>query len=130
MHRSPQEDINDDVTYTIDVTTVYTGDVGGESEISFVTPGNDGLCGVTLEIGADYVLGLSPAPSGIDGELTLGACGLYRKWDDLQDEERAELEVDCGTPDPSTCFGSCDESQVTKGGSRRRFVALSLYRGG
>ena len=117
-HRGPQDDINDDVTYTIDVTTVFMGDTGGESEITFITPGNDGLCGITLEIGEEYVLALSPAvdnpfvSTGIDGDLAIQACGLYRVYDTLPEDERADLESGCAIRDP--CSGSCDEYQVSR----------------
>jgi len=116
-HRSEQEDINDYVTYTVEVTTVFEGDTGGESEISFVTAGNSAACGVFLEIGQEYVLALAPAvdnplePAGIEGQLSIEACGLYRAWDELPDEERTDLEAGCAAADP--CLGSCDEYQVS-----------------
>lgn len=85
----------------MDVTTVFLGDTGGEDEIDFVTGGNSAACGIYLEIGEEYVLALSPAianpfdPTTIEGQLTAGACGLWRKWADIPDEEKAGLEAGC-----------------------------------
>lgn len=117
-NRSDQEDVNDYVTYTVAVTTVFKGDTGGEAEISFITAGNSAACGIGLEIGQEYVLALAPAvdnplePAGIEGELSVEACGLYRVWDELPDEERDDLQAGCAAEDP--CLGTCDEYQVNK----------------
>ncbi len=51
----------DFITYTVDVSTVFKGDIGGETEISFITAGSEDVCGITLEIGEEYVLALFPA---------------------------------------------------------------------
>lgn len=99
--RSDQTDINDPITYTVDVTTVFLGDTYGKDEISFVTAGNSAACGITLEIGEEYVIALSPAvanpfdPTITKGELTVGACGLWSKWSAVSDDEKADLEAGC-----------------------------------
>lgn len=118
------QEIEGYVTYTAEVATVFAGDTGGESEISFITADNSAACGVFLEIGQEYVLALAPAvdnpfePAGIEGLLSIEACGLYRVYDEQPEEERADLEAGCGVDDP--CLGSCDEYQVSKTVSEKR----------
>eukprot|EP00903_Cladosiphon_okamuranus_P014067 g13075.t1 len=116
LSRSDQADINDPVTYTVDVTTVFQGDTGGEDQISFVTGGNEAICGVTLEIGEEYILGLSLRagdpfdPTITEETLTVGLCGLARRWSDqVFDDEKADLEAGCSVDDP--CQSACDEYQ-------------------
>eukprot|EP00903_Cladosiphon_okamuranus_P015461 g14277.t1 len=101
LSRSLQVGINDPVTYTVDVTTVFLGDTCGEDEISFVTAGNSAACGINLEIGEEYVLALSPAvadpfdPTITEDDLSVYACGLWRKWDHIPDDEKMDLEAGC-----------------------------------
>eukprot|EP00903_Cladosiphon_okamuranus_P014066 g13074.t1 len=116
LSRSDQADINDPVTYTVDVTTVFQGDTGGEDQISFVTGGDESVCGVSLEIGEEYILGLyleaaNPFdPTITEGTLTTNICGLARRWSDaVSDEEKVDLEAGCSLGDP--CQSACDEYQ-------------------
>lgn len=114
--RSEQTDINEDVTFTVEVNAVYSGDVDGQDEISFVTGGNSAICGVDLTIGEEYLLGLYPAGEdpfdsgtggGTAGQLTVGLCDLARVWSDVPDDEKADLEAGC-----DECDVSCGEFQV------------------
>ena len=76
-------------------------------EISFVTNGSSAACGVTLELGRQYLIGLYRDG---DGSFTANSCGLVRRWDDVTKEERASLRTGCEEDDP--CDGSCGEFQV------------------
>ncbi|CBN79550.1 conserved unknown protein [Ectocarpus siliculosus] len=114
LSKSAQTDINEDVTFTVQVNAVYSGDVDGQDEISFVTGGNSAICGVDLTIGEEYLLGLYPAGDdpfdstggGTAGQLTVGLCDLARVWSDVPDDEKADLEAGCGE-----CDVSCGEFQ-------------------
>ncbi|CAN0025310.1 unnamed protein product, partial [Hapterophycus canaliculatus] len=86
----------EDITYTADVTTVYSG--SDADEVSFITGGNSAACGVDLIIGEEYLLGLYPASANpfdstdVTGLLTVGACDLATPWSDIQADELADLE--------------------------------------
>ncbi|CAN0449633.1 unnamed protein product, partial [Scytosiphon promiscuus] len=57
----------------------------------FVTDKNsDLLCGVTLEIGEEYLIGLSWYSLGY---FTASYCDLFREWSSVSDEDRASLEA-------------------------------------
>eukprot|EP00752_Nemacystus_decipiens_P004361 g3985.t1 len=121
LSRSLQTDINDPITYTVDVTTVFLGDTGGQDEIAFLTPGNSAACGISLEIGEEYVLALFPytvledpfdLTGGSEGGLSVEACGLWRKWSDIPSEEKADLEAGC--PAEDLCIPICDEDQARR----------------
>lgn len=120
--RSDQVDINDDVTYTVNTLNMFKGEpnVRYAQVISFITGGNSAACGVDLEIGEEYLLGISPAVDPFDpdrdGRLSVGACGLVRTWSSITDEEASSLEYGC---DGEPCGGSCDEYQVNNLRHRR-----------
>ncbi|CAM9343827.1 unnamed protein product, partial [Hapterophycus canaliculatus] len=88
-----------DITYTADVTTVYSG--SNADEITFITGGNSAACGVDLRIGEEYILGLYPAvadpfdSTDVTGLLTVGACDLARLWSDVPAVEKADLAAGC-----------------------------------
>ena len=113
---SLQIDINEPVTYTVDVTTVFLGDTDIQ-EITFVTAGNGAACGVSLEIGEEYVLGLHPAVATAfvsmitEGELTVDSCGLVRMWGTISEEEEEDLDSGCLAKDLG-CVPACDEHQA------------------
>lgn len=108
LTRSEQVDIDDDVTYTLDPIALYKEEPGVtyDQEITFTTPGSGVLCGVTLEIGEEYLLGLYRHENGY---LTGDYCGLIWEWDWVTDEDESSLEDGCqGDP----CNGWCGEFQV------------------
>ena len=114
--RSVQGSINDDVTYTVAVNTLYKEELNVEydEEISTVTGGNSAACGVPLELHEEYLIGLSRSGPSIffpsqDGQLRFGLCGLVRVWSSVTDEEEAALEAGC---DGDQCDGACSEFQV------------------
>lgn len=119
--RSEQENINDEVTYTINTRTLYKGEpnVKYAQEITFVTGGNSATCGVSLELNQEYLLGLYRSgpnifePDEEGGELTVGLCDLVSVWNSVSAEDEATLEGGCGGND--LCFGACGESQVRRG---------------
>ncbi|CAN0440524.1 unnamed protein product, partial [Scytosiphon promiscuus] len=83
------------VNYTVSTITLFKYPVGDDDrpeEITFTTAGNGGACGVTLEIGSEYLLGFA---LNVDGELTANSCGLYRSWSGLTDDEVSLLESNC-----------------------------------
>ena len=96
--RSPESDVNDDVTYKVRPTTVYAGepDVEYGKSISFTTPASTDDCGVDLKIRGDYLLSLfrttsSTSDSDQGGTLTLHGCDLNKLWRDVFDEEKEDL---------------------------------------
>lgn len=108
LNRSEQVVIDDDITYSLDPITLYKEEPGMiyDQEITFTTPGSGALCGVTLEIGVEYLLGLHRHDNG---HLTGDYCGLVWEWDWVEDEHEASLEDGCqGDP----CNGWCGEFQV------------------
>lgn len=116
--RSDQENINDPVTYTVRTLTLYKYPtepnvrMAFPEEITFSTAGNGGLCGVTLEIGSEYLIGLTLSD---EDELTANSCDLYRGWSTLTDEELSLLEAGCGEDggeEEDPCEGACTEFQV------------------
>jgi len=72
-------------------------------EMKFTTPGGPDDCGVQLEIGEEYLIGLYQSSLL---QLTASSCGLFKKWDDVTDEEKKLLTADC-----DEC-GVCGEFQV------------------
>lgn len=89
---------------------MYKGDpnVKYAQQLSVTTASNSAACGVVLEVGEDYLLGLS----SFDGGLSVGLCSLIKVWDDVTAEDLATLENGCeNETDPC---GECGESQVRK----------------
>lgn len=114
--RSDQGNVNEDVTYTMDTITLYKGETGEtyEQEITFITGGNDAACGVNLEIGEEYLLGLyrttaDPFQMETGGQLTVGLCDLAQVWSSVSDDEKAQLGNGCNI---DACDGTCSDSQV------------------
>lgn len=115
--RSEQENINDEVTYTVSTTTLYKAEptVNYAQDIEFLTGGNSAICGVSLELGKEYLIGLYRiGPNSFDpdrdGQLTVGLCDLVQLWSAVTDEDKATLDAGCG--DTDQCSGSCGDSQV------------------
>lgn len=96
------------VTYFLDTKTLFKAEpnVRYAKEISFVTNKSSAACGVTLEIGKQYLIGLGRDD---DGQLSASSCGLVRRWNAVTKEERASIRAGC-EDDP--CDGSCGEFQV------------------
>ena len=114
--RSAQVNINDDVTYTVAVNTLYKEEPNVEyaEEISIVTGGNGALCGAWLQLHEEYLIGLFRSGPSIfnpsqDGQLRFNVCGLVRVWSSVTDEEEAALEAGC---DDGLCDGACSDFQV------------------
>ncbi|CAM9259728.1 unnamed protein product, partial [Laminaria digitata] len=84
-------DTDESVRYIVDVITVYKEEpnVTYAQEMSFVSAGNTLLCGVTLEIGEEYLIGLSRHNEGF---FVASKCGLVRGWNSLSDEDKASIE--------------------------------------
>lgn len=127
------------MTYDINAVSIFKGEAGVdyEEELSFVTGGNSAMCGVYLEIGRDYLLGLYRIENsffaGNDGQLTVGLCDFVREWNSVSDEDQELLEDGCGADgdedeedsedseddedeadeEEDMCAGSCSEFQVT-----------------
>lgn len=101
VRRSTQVDINDDITYTINVFDLFKvePDYSYASILTFITGGNSAACGVNLDIGDEYLLGLNRIESAFDpaqnGQLTVGLCGLVSEWDDVSDEVKDDLDNGC-----------------------------------
>lgn len=116
--RSEQENINDEVTYTVKTTTLYKAEpnVRYAQEITFVTGGNSATCGVSLEINEEYLLGFFRSEASIfepdqeGGELTVGLCDLVSVWSSVSAEDEATLAAGCDGG--GLCPGGCDDSQV------------------
>lgn len=90
--------------YEVGVETLFLGNTNSLSVITFTT---DDLCGLYLEEGEEYVLGLNYV-SPASGKLILGSCGLARMWNN-DDEEMDELDAGCGA-----CHPICDEDQARR----------------
>ncbi|CAM9651784.1 unnamed protein product, partial [Laminaria digitata] len=82
----------DDVTYTLDTIALYKGepDVSYAQEVQFTTRGNYYLCGVELEIGVEYLIGLSRKTHS--NTLTAETCDLVAEWSSVSDEDKASVE--------------------------------------
>lgn len=109
-----------DVTYTVEVITLYKGD--GETyvddgQITFLTKASSGLCGISLSVGDDadgeepeYLLGLKSS----EGDTTLRAelCGIYWEWS--SDVDVSLLESCGSTPSPAQPTPSSTQVIKTK----------------
>lgn len=98
-------------------------------EISFVTGGNSATCGVSLELGEEYLIGLyRSGPNTFDpdqdGQLTVGLCDLVQDWGSVSDEDMATLEAGCDNDDP--CSGSCTDTQVRDGDKKRLELTIRM----
>lgn len=104
-------DIDDDVRYTLDTIALYKEESGVTyaQDVFFTTAGNSLLCGVTLDLGEEYLLGLYRHD---DGHLTADVCGLVWGWSWVSAEDELSLEGGC-QDDP--CNAACGEFQVRGG---------------
>jgi hypothetical protein len=112
--------------YTVRVRAVYKGCHEPQRRTRLVTSVQSGLCGVTLEVGGDYlVTGRSRGPNGA---LDIGSCGRNVPFASLTPDELAFLDtrfVCCGDDcacvngDPVQCFvdpcevASCPDGTCT-----------------
>lgn len=78
------------MTYTAKVDIVYKGDPTLQ-EISVTTAGNTGACGLPLQVGGEYLLGLS----GGEGKFTGSTCGYWNTWGFGSERDVASLEAGC-----------------------------------
>lgn len=104
-------DVDDHVGYTLDTVTLYKEepDVTYAQEVYFTTAADSMLCGITLDIGEEYLLGLYRHD---DGHLTANACGLVWEWSWVSAEDKLSLEIGC-QDDP--CNDACGKFQVRSG---------------
>lgn len=108
-------DINDDTIYSLQSVEVFKAENISELEYAegstfdAAMPGNDGLCGINLDIGVDYLVDFYRSGENI---RAVGLCGLSQEWSSVDAEDEAILREGCDDYDP--CEGSCDEFQVGK----------------
>lgn len=129
-NRSDQVDINDDVTYTVNVVDFFKTEDGVSygQVLTFITGGNSAACGVNLDIGEEYLLGLDrlstdPFNPDRDNMLTVGLCDLSQTWASVSDDDKDALEVGCEVEDH--CPGLCSEYQVTRRTGRHLGCSLA-----
>lgn len=77
--------------------------VASLQEISFTTADSSATCGVVLEIGDEYLIGLYSDQSG---QLTANSCRLVRSWEAVTEEEEDLLLAGCVE---DACDGICNE---------------------
>ncbi|CAM9821837.1 unnamed protein product, partial [Ascophyllum nodosum] len=82
------------INYTVDTITLYKGEssiVGDSQKLSILTGRESDACGVKLEIGEQYLLGLNyngaPFNPEYDDDLSVGLCGLYAAWSSVEEKE-------------------------------------------
>lgn len=104
--RSDQDDINDDVIFTVDTITLYKSEPNVEyaQEISFTTAGNSAACGINLEIDEEYLIHLYR----YNGQLTGNSCGGTKSWSSVSEAEVETLQDGCD----DLCEGECGKFQV------------------
>ena len=117
LHRTEGADVNQDTIYSLQSVEVFKADREDDIEYSegstfdIAMPGNDGLCGIYLEVGDDYLVDLGRSENGGDEELqAVGLCGLTQTWSSVGRNDKATLREGCDDYDP--CEGACDEFQV------------------
>lgn len=108
--RSDEATIDGNLYYKIQPVTIFKEepDVHYENVITFRTSSSSASCGVVLELGSDYALGLRRDD---DGVLSVTSCNLARPWVNLSDADQALLEAECES-DIDMCEGACGEFQV------------------
>ncbi|CAN0411765.1 unnamed protein product, partial [Laminaria digitata] len=89
----------EDVIYILSVNTVYKEEPDEEypQKLSIFTGGNSALCGVTLQLGEEYLLGLyRSGPSFFnpeqEGQLRASICDLVLIGSAVTEEDEAALE--------------------------------------
>lgn len=119
--RSDQVDINADVTYTVNTTTMYKSEPNTSyaQVLSFTTGGNDALCGIYMEIGEEYLIDLLRIGGNVlepaTGDLgAVGLCGAFRRWSSVTEDDLAILQGGgCVVIIGDACGDNvCSESQV------------------
>ena len=89
--------------------------------VNITTGGNSAMCGIFMDVGEDYLIDLyqyesdsgTSSTSGLPELRAVGLCGLWRSWDDVDDDDLATLEEGCD--DFDACEGECGEFQVRCG---------------
>lgn len=118
IHRTVSTDINNDTIYSLQSVEVFKAENISEPEYAegstfdAAMPGNDGLCGINLDIDGDYLIDFYRLEEEIQA---VGLCGLTREWSSVDAEDEAILREGCDNYDP--CEGSCDEFQVGRCGN-------------
>lgn len=79
------------MTYIAKVDIVYKGDPTLRQEISVTTAWDTGGCGLPLEVGGEYLLGLS----GGEGKFTGSTCGYWSTWGFGLERDVVSLEAGC-----------------------------------
>jgi hypothetical protein len=127
------------IVYTARVVTTYKGCAQKRQLVPLVTAPNDGLCGVRLEIGGDYLV--SGHRRGRGRAVAIGSCGATGPFRSLTPEAREYLDTrfnccgetcGCVRSEPVQCFAdpcdvaSCPDGICTSnycGGCRAEFAA-------
>lgn len=106
------------------MTTIelFKGEQIDAQRLTITTAGSSAACGVYMEIGEEYLVGLYREE---EGQFAANTCFLFKSWVDVTKEELTLLTngcVDDGCDDESralvpngcddTCGGLCGEFQV------------------
>lgn len=89
-------DTPEDITYTVSPVDFFKvePDVDYAQVLSAVSAGNGAACGVRLEIGEEYLIGLT-SDLDHDDQFSVGSCSLVRTWSSITDEDMSFLENGC-----------------------------------
>lgn len=99
--------------YTLDVDQFYKTptDMTVSQQFTFTSPTSPATCGMYLEIGTEYVVGVYLKP---DGSFMAYTCGATLLWDQVTPEQLAVLEDGGDCPPPETCAELvCPDDQVS-----------------
>lgn len=127
------------IAYTARVVTTYKGCAQKRQVLPLVTAPNDGLCGIRLEVGGDYLV--TGQRFGRGRAIQVGSCGFNRPFRSLSPEDREFLATRwnccgdtcaCVKREPVQCFvdpcdvASCADGTCTAnycGGCRAEFTS-------
>ncbi|CAN0587477.1 unnamed protein product, partial [Laminaria digitata] len=80
------------VTYILDAQKIYKGESsvkhGSNNETGLGTISTTAVCGLRLELGREYLIGLSQSD---EGSFETSLCGLARPWSVVTQEETVSL---------------------------------------
>jgi hypothetical protein len=126
------------IVYTARVVTTYKGCAQKRQILPLVTAPNDGLCGVRLDVGGDYLV--TGSRRGRGRAIQIGTCGFNVPFRSLSPDEREFVDTRfhccgetcaCVKREPVQCFvdpcevASCPDGACTSnycGGCRAEFT--------